>query len=71
MKLKIKSIRKYTHHSVIEAVVGENGFTEIREVLSQANRDCVEIYKGDELISLVFEPDTITYDQEVHCETNL
>lgn len=62
-KQKIKSICKHTHHSVIEAVVGENGFTEIREVLSQANRDCVEIYKGDDLFGAVFEPDFISYEE--------
>ena len=66
MNRKIKSIRKYVHHAVIESVVGENGFTEIREVLSQANRDCVEIYKGDDLVSVVFEPDTIVYEEDTN-----
>ena len=66
MNRKIKSIRKYVHHAVVEAVVGENGFTEIREVLSQASRDCVEIYKGDDLVSVVFEPDVIVYEEDTN-----
>ena len=63
MSRKIKSIQKYVHHAVIESVVGENGFTEIREALSQANRDCVEIYKDNDLVSVVFEPDMIVYEE--------
>lgn len=61
--MKVKSIYKSMHHEVIESVVGEDGITEIQEVLSQANRDCVQIYEGDKLISVVFEPDMIRYEE--------